>query len=68
MICMNCGMDLEDYNEYHPAAFCALVEAGFNPLTVMLEAIGQLRDSAPRQGLAGHAELDSVSGKADDHG
>ena len=46
MICMNCGMELEA-NEYHPIAFCALVKAGLNPLSVVLEAIGPLRDNMP---------------------
>jgi len=41
MICQRCGMEVEP-NEYHPYAFCVLVRAGLNPLTVVLEAVRKL--------------------------
>lgn len=46
MICLVCGMEIEP-NEYHPYAFCVLVEAGLNPLTVVLEAAKELAGAAP---------------------
>ena len=39
MKCNDCGYELESPVEYHPHAFCALVKAGYNPLTVVLDAI-----------------------------
>ena len=39
-------MEIEG-NEYHPHAFCVLVKAGLNPLSVVLEAVKQLTIAAP---------------------
>jgi len=39
MKCNDCGCELESPAEYHPHAFCVLVKAGYNPLTVVLDAI-----------------------------
>ena len=41
MICQGCGAEVE-VNEYHPLEFCILVKAGFNPLTVVLDAVREL--------------------------
>ena len=44
MKCNDCGCELESPAEYHPHAFCVLVKAGYNPLTVVLDAVSQLTD------------------------
>ena len=44
MKCTDCGYELESPMEYHPPAFCVLVKAGYNPLTVVLDAVSQLVD------------------------
>jgi len=44
MKCNDCGYELESPAEYHPHAFCVLVKAGYNPLTVVLDAVSQLVD------------------------
>ena len=49
MICQQCGAEVEE-NEYHPHAFCVLVQAGLNPLAVVLEAVNQLGLAAPGSG------------------
>lgn len=36
-ICTECGAKLPQVAEYHPYAFCVLVRAGLNPLTVVTE-------------------------------
>ena len=41
-ICYECGMPLEDANEYHPAEFCALVRAGFDPWLLVFEVARQV--------------------------
>lgn len=40
--CHECGMILDDENEYHPAEFCALVRAGFDPWLLVFEAARQV--------------------------
>ena len=42
MKCNDCGYELESPMEYHPPAFCVLVKAGYNPLTVVLDAVNIL--------------------------
>lgn len=42
IICHECGMILEDANEYHPAEFCVLIEAGFDPWMLVFEASRQV--------------------------
>ena len=44
MKCQECGMEIEG-TEYHPYAFCVLVKAGLNTLSVILEAVGQLKST-----------------------
>lgn len=40
--CAECGAMCES-GEYHPYAFCVLVKARLNPLTVVLEAAKKLK-------------------------
>lgn len=42
-ICTTCGAKMSEAAEYHPYAFCVLIRAGLNPLTVVLEAAKALR-------------------------
>ena len=46
MKCNDCGYELESPAECHPHAFCVLVKAGYNPLTVVLDAVSQLSAAA----------------------
>ena len=41
--CAECGMRTSSAAEYHPYAFCVLVKAGLNPLTVVLDAAKALK-------------------------
>lgn len=34
--CQDCGMLLDDAGQFHPAAFCALKLAGFDPWATLL--------------------------------
>lgn len=41
--CATCNARLSERAEYHPYAFCVLVKAGLNPLTVVLDAVRALK-------------------------
>lgn len=41
--CAECGTMTGPGPEYHPYAFCVLVKAGLNPLTVVLDAAKELK-------------------------
>ena len=41
--CAECGYLTGPGPEYHPYAFCVLVKAGLNPLTVVLDAVKALK-------------------------
>jgi len=36
--CVECGMELEEPDEYHPSEFCVLFKTGYNPWLVILNA------------------------------
>lgn len=44
--CAECGARTVSVSEYHPYAFCVLVKAGLNPLTVVLDAVKALKIGA----------------------
>jgi hypothetical protein len=47
-VCQECGYrEFDGPAEYHPYAFCVLVKAGLNPLTVVLDAVKALKVGHP---------------------
>lgn len=42
VICTECGAKTSEAAEYHPYAFCVLIKAGLDPLTVVRDALREI--------------------------